>query len=94
MAGKIPSGISSDAMLNQAQHIWSMLDEMATASPETYQKFIKKQLKDGQEVMKPPNPHMCVQTVIYVRRANNSHYHNNDNNLYHTVITHTHTHIH
>ncbi|KAK2156904.1 hypothetical protein LSH36_202g04001 [Paralvinella palmiformis] len=62
MAGKIPSGISSDAMLNQAQHIWSMLDEMATASPETYQKFIKKQLKDGQEVMKPPNPHMCVQT--------------------------------
>ncbi len=47
-------------MATQAQHIWKMLDDMADNNPAAYRKFIDKQLQDGRDQMKPPEPHMCV----------------------------------
>ncbi|CAH1797069.1 unnamed protein product [Owenia fusiformis] len=54
--------INSEDMMNQAQSIWSMLDDMSENNPESYRKFIEKQMKEGKQAMKPPSPHMCVQT--------------------------------
>jgi len=51
-------------MMKQAQHIWSMLDDLAAQNPEAYRKFIDKHLTEGKETMRPPEPHMCVRTVI------------------------------
>ena len=56
----------SDSMMQQAQHMWAMLDDMAHNDPAAYRKFIDKQLKEGQETMKPPEPHMCVATALLV----------------------------
>jgi len=55
---------SSEDMMKQAQHIWSMLDDLSAQNPEAYRKFIDKHLTEGKEAMKSPEPHMCVQTVI------------------------------
>jgi len=54
----------SGNMMKQAQHIWSMLDDLAAQNPEGYRKFIDKHLTEGKEAIKPPEPHMCVRTVI------------------------------
>jgi len=54
----------SGNMIKQAQHIWCMLDDLAAQNPEGYRKFIDKHLTEGKEAMKPPEPHMCVQTAI------------------------------
>ncbi|OWF46818.1 PIH1 domain-containing protein 2-like [Mizuhopecten yessoensis] len=56
--------VDSDSMMHQAQHIWTMLDDMANSDPKSYKKFIDKHIKEGQEFMSPPTPHMCVQTNI------------------------------
>jgi len=50
--------------MKQAQHIWSMLDDLAAQNPEAYRKFIEKHLTEGREAMRPPEPHMCVRTAI------------------------------
>lgn len=55
---------NSDSMMHQAQHIWSMLDDMANSDPKAYKNFIDKHIKEGQEFMSPPSPHMCVQTML------------------------------
>ncbi len=55
-----------DSMMNQAQQIWSMLDDMSQNDPQAYRKFIDKQLKEGREAMKPPEPNMCIKTRIIV----------------------------
>jgi len=55
---------SSENTMKQAQHIWSMLDDLAAQNPEAYRKFIDKHLTEGREAMRPPEPHMCVRTVI------------------------------
>lgn len=52
-------------MMRQAQKIWTMLDDMAESDPQSYRKFIDKQIKEGKEMMKPPEPHMCVQTRLH-----------------------------
>ncbi|KAJ8316580.1 hypothetical protein KUTeg_005870 [Tegillarca granosa] len=59
-------GYSQESISQQAQHIWTMLDEMAATNPESYKKFIDKHIKEGKEYMAPPKPHMCVKTVMYV----------------------------
>lgn len=53
-------------MNQMARQIWSMLDNMAAEDPESYRKFIDKQLKEGKEALKPPNPYICVQTLLHV----------------------------
>jgi len=54
----------SENTMKQAQHIWSMLDDLAAQNPEAYRKFIDKHLTEGREAMRPPEPHMCLQTAI------------------------------
>jgi len=54
----------SEDVMKQAQHIWSMLDDLSAQNPEAYRKFINKHLTEGKQAMSPPEPHMCVRTVI------------------------------
>lgn len=56
--------LQDSAMLQKAQHIWSMLDDLAEKNPESYKNFIAKQLNEGREYARPPEPHMCVQTTL------------------------------
>ncbi|CAI9584296.1 unnamed protein product [Staurois parvus] len=37
---------------------------MAENSPDSYQKFIQRHMKEGKDFMKPPEPFMCIQTKI------------------------------
>lgn len=57
-------GYSKESLLNQAQNVWTMLDEMAESSPEKYKEFIDKQMKEAKEYMKPPVPNMCIQSSL------------------------------
>ncbi|XP_063284236.1 PIH1 domain-containing protein 2-like [Pelobates fuscus] len=41
-----------------------MLDDMAENSPESYQKFIQRHMKEGKDSMAPPELHLCLQTKI------------------------------
>ena len=59
-------GYSKDSMMQQAQHVWSMLDDMANNDPAAYKKFIDKQMAEKKEFMAPPEPHMCIQTQMTV----------------------------
>ncbi|XP_072283362.1 PIH1 domain-containing protein 2 [Pyxicephalus adspersus] len=58
------SKITPNELLAQVNQFWSMLDDMAESSPESYQKFIQRHMKDGKDFMKPPEPFLCVQTKI------------------------------
>ncbi|KAK6172273.1 hypothetical protein SNE40_015970 [Patella caerulea] len=58
------SSFDQKSMINQAQNIWTMLDDMAANDPSSYKKFIEKHIKEGKEEMAPPKPHMCIRTVI------------------------------
>ncbi|XP_063292037.1 PIH1 domain-containing protein 2 [Pelobates fuscus] len=51
-------------LLTQVNHFWNMLDDMADNSPESYQKFIQRHMKEGKDFMAPPEPHLCLQTKI------------------------------
>ncbi|KAM8927385.1 PIH1 domain-containing protein 2 isoform 2-T2 [Pelodytes ibericus] len=51
-------------LLTQVNQFWSILDDLAENSPESYQKFIQKHMKEGKEFMTPPEPHLCLQTKI------------------------------
>ena len=54
-----------DALFGSAQQIWTMLDEMASSSPEKYAAFIAKQKKEHEELVrqnKPPTPKFAVST--------------------------------
>lgn len=57
----------------EANHIWSMLNDMCESDPSAYRKFVDKHIKEGKEYMAPPKPHMCVSTsklvsIRYVTR--------------------------
>ncbi|CAH2313172.1 Hypothetical predicted protein [Pelobates cultripes] len=41
-----------------------MLNDMAEISPESYQKFIQRHIKEGNYFMAPPEPHLCLHTKI------------------------------
>ena len=62
-------GVSNEAMMKQAQQIWSMLDDMAENDPKAYRKFIDQQNAEQKKFMKPPEPHMCVQTSMIVSKT-------------------------
>ena len=69
----LPSGLGGeekDKAMKQAQHIWTMLDEMSNSDPASYKKFIDKQMQEGKKSMEPPQPHMCVKTNMIVRIHN------------------------
>ncbi|XP_063799301.1 PIH1 domain-containing protein 2 [Pseudophryne corroboree] len=56
--------LSPDELLSQVNQFWGMLDDMVENSPESYQKFIQQHMKEGQELLVPPEPHLCFQTKI------------------------------
>ncbi|XP_005987329.1 PIH1 domain-containing protein 2 [Latimeria chalumnae] len=58
-----PNGAQKD-LLAQVNQLWSILDDMSESSPEEYQEFIQRQLKEGMENCGPPAPHTCIQTRI------------------------------
>uniref|UniRef100_A0A8C0QNJ6 PIH1 domain-containing protein 2 n=1 Tax=Chelonoidis abingdonii TaxID=106734 RepID=A0A8C0QNJ6_CHEAB len=51
-------------MLTQVTQLWSMLDEMAESTPESYHRFMQQQLEDAKQYCTPPEPHLCLQTHI------------------------------
>jgi hypothetical protein len=57
---------SSESMMQQAQQVWSMLDDMADNDPGAYKAFIDKQMAERNNFMAPPEPHMCVKTEMVV----------------------------
>ena len=63
-------GMDQEKLMNKAQNIWSMLDNMAQEDPQAYRQFIDKQMAEGKEYMKwkstPPETHMCVLTQMLV----------------------------
>ncbi len=63
---KVDTDYDNDAMLQQATNIWQMLDEMADKDPAAYRKFIDKQIQEGKKTMKPPEPHMCLMSMVLV----------------------------
>lgn len=58
---------NKESVMNQAQHIWSMLDDMANNDPKAYKAFIDKQMQEKKEFSAPAEPHMCIQTTMVVR---------------------------
>ncbi|KAM4703721.1 PIH1 domain-containing protein 2 [Rhinophrynus dorsalis] len=58
------SNLTQNEMLAQVNQLWSMLDDMAENSPESYQKFIQRHMKEGKDIMAPPEPNLCLQTKI------------------------------
>nr|CAJ82634.1 novel protein [Xenopus tropicalis] len=58
------SSFTQKDMLAQVNQLWSMLDDMAENSPESYQKFIQRHMKEGKEFMTPPEPNLCIHTKI------------------------------
>jgi len=56
--------VGSESLLNQAESMWKMLDDMAESDPDAYKKFIDKALKDGATSFKPPEPCFCISTIL------------------------------
>ena len=59
--------MGSDSLLNQADSMWKMLDDLAESDPDAYKKFIDKALKDGATSFKPPEPCFCISTILVSR---------------------------
>ncbi|KAL8585367.1 hypothetical protein ACOMHN_035565 [Nucella lapillus] len=51
-------------MLQQAEHIWAMLDDMVAQDPQAYSRFIDKQTNEYKALTAPPQPYMCVRTQL------------------------------
>ena len=58
-------------LMQAAEQVWGALDKMAAQSPEEYQKFIREQLKEGEEVMAGPEPVFCLRCPLH--RVNLTH---------------------
>lgn len=57
---------SPNAVLQQVNQLWSMLDDMSVNSPEGYRKFIEKQMREGADYCSPPQPDSCIRVGILV----------------------------
>ena len=51
-------------MMKQAQHFWSMLDELAETDSDAYKRFIEQNLQKGREELAPPTPWRCLRTHL------------------------------
>ena len=58
------SSTERESLLRQADHLWKMLDNMAENDVEGYQHFIKKQLQEGSQHLKPPEAVFCLSCEI------------------------------
>lgn len=57
----------SEDLLAKATQLWTMLDDMAENSPESYRQFMQQQLTDAKQYCAPPEPYLCLETRILVR---------------------------
>ncbi|KAB1254690.1 PIH1 domain-containing protein 2 [Camelus dromedarius] len=55
---------SSKGLLTQVTQFWNLLDDLAENNPESYEKFIQQQLKEGKQLCVAPEPQLCLQTKI------------------------------
>ncbi|XP_032694234.1 PIH1 domain-containing protein 2 [Lontra canadensis] len=55
---------SSKGLLTQVTQFWNLLDDLAESNPESYEKFIEQQLKEGKQLCATPEPQLCLQTRI------------------------------
>ncbi|KAG8519045.1 PIH1 domain-containing protein 2 [Galemys pyrenaicus] len=55
---------SSKGLLTQVTQFWNLLDDLAESNPESYEKFIQQQLKEGKHLCAAPEPQLCIQTRI------------------------------
>ncbi|XP_045870742.1 PIH1 domain-containing protein 2 isoform X2 [Meles meles] len=55
---------SSKGLLTQVTQFWNLLDDLAESNPESYEKFIEQQLKEGKQLYAAPEPQLCLQTRI------------------------------
>ncbi|XP_044242592.2 PIH1 domain-containing protein 2 [Ursus americanus] len=55
---------SSKGLLTQVTQFWNLLDDLAESNPESYEKFIQQQLKEGKQLCAAPEPQLCLQTRI------------------------------
>ncbi|KAJ3590347.1 hypothetical protein NHX12_008299 [Muraenolepis orangiensis] len=51
-------------VLQKANQFWSMLDDLSQDDPTAYQGFIDKHMKEGLELIAPPEVHCCLRTDI------------------------------
>ncbi|KAM4627589.1 PIH1 domain-containing protein 2 [Polymixia lowei] len=51
-------------VLQQVDHLWSILDDLSENDPKAYQSFIEKQMREGVELSAPPQPDSCLRTEI------------------------------
>ncbi|XP_033717957.1 PIH1 domain-containing protein 2 isoform X2 [Tursiops truncatus] len=55
---------SSKGLLTQVTQFWNLLDDLAESNPESYEKFIQQQMKEGKQLCAAPEPQLCLQTRI------------------------------
>ncbi|XP_040181354.1 PIH1 domain-containing protein 2 isoform X1 [Rana temporaria] len=58
------SKVTPNELLSQVNQFWSLLDDMAENSPDSYKTFIQRHMNEGKDFMKPPEPFLCIQTKI------------------------------
>lgn len=58
------AGAGSESLLNQADSMWKILDDLADSDPEAYKRFIDKTLKEGSTFFKSPEPCFCISTIL------------------------------
>ena len=54
----------SGEMLDAAQRMWSLLDHLYETNPEEYKKFVDQQMKEGKEMLNPPEPVFCLKCNV------------------------------
>lgn len=59
-------GSTKQEVLQQFNQFWSMLDDLSQNDPQSYQKFIEKQMKQGTDYNAPPQPDSCLLTEMLV----------------------------
>ena len=52
--------------LQQAEKLWTLLDDMVDNDPDAYKCFINKQIQDHRQLTTPPTPEMCVHAMFKV----------------------------
>ncbi|XP_046857649.1 PIH1 domain-containing protein 2-like isoform X2 [Xenia sp. Carnegie-2017] len=60
----------NDGLLQQADSVWKMLDDLADTDPDGYRKFIDNIMKEEKEYWKPPEPVFCLKTVKIAESSN------------------------
>ncbi|XP_059994274.1 PIH1 domain-containing protein 2-like [Lagenorhynchus albirostris] len=55
---------SSKGLLTEVTQFWNLLDDLAESNPESYEKFIQQQMKEGKQLCAAPEPQFCLQTRI------------------------------